>query len=70
MDKKLDNEVLEDVSRKYLETKEYIEQNLKEVCERENLAVREVFYFTAFVWLMVSGLLSYLLAVLFERVDK
>ena len=29
----------------YLETKEYIEQNMKVVCERKNVTVNEVFYF-------------------------
>ena len=43
------NEVLDNVSRKHLEINEYIEQNIKEVCEREKSTMREVFEFIVFV---------------------
>ena len=32
------------MASKYLVTKNYIEENLKEVCEKEDLAVGEVIY--------------------------
>lgn len=36
-------EVLDNASTKYTETAQYIEQNMKEVCEREKLSVEQVF---------------------------
>ena len=39
-------EVLKNVA--FPETKEFIEQNMKKVCERENLTVEEVIFFVAF----------------------
>lgn len=38
-------EVLDKLSTKYPETKEYMEQNMKEVGERRNLTVQEESYF-------------------------
>ena len=47
MNKKLNVtlKVLENVACKYLDTKNYTEGNLKEVCEGEGLTVEEVIYF-------------------------
>ena len=36
-------EVPDNASPKYTETAQYIEQNMKEVCEREKLSVEQVF---------------------------
>ena len=41
--------VLNNVATKYPQTKDYIEQNMKEVCEREHITVEEVIYFIVFV---------------------
>ena len=38
-------EVLDNVSIKYPETANYIENNMMELCSREKLSVEEVFYF-------------------------
>ena len=49
------NEELDNISRKCLEIKEYIEQNgrfakeQKEICERENVAVKEVLIILLFL---------------------
>ena len=40
------------MSVKYPETTLYIEENMKEMCERENLTVGEVFYFGVFGWMV------------------
>ena len=47
--------VLDSVKLKYPETAEYIEENLKEVFESENISVEEVFYFVA-LFFKVLGL--------------
>ena len=47
---------LENVACKYPDTKDYIEENLKEVCEREGLIVEEVIYFDVCLCLMSSCL--------------
>ena len=41
-------EVLDNVSKKNLGTKQYIDRNMKVVLEREKLTVEAVFYFVAF----------------------
>ena len=41
--------VLNNVATKYPLTKDYTEQNMKEVCEREHITVEEVIYFIVFV---------------------
>ena len=46
-------EVVDNVSIKYPETKQYIEENMKEVYKRENSTVEEVFYFDVFVYIIV-----------------
>ena len=38
-------EVLQKVEKTFLETKEKIEQNMKEVCEREHITVEGVIFF-------------------------
>ena len=37
------------VVAKYPETKDYIENNMKKVCDEESLTVAEVIYFVGFV---------------------
>ena len=41
-------EVRQHVKERFPETKEFIEQNMKEVCEREKITVEEVIYFVLF----------------------
>ena len=38
-------EVLQNVEKRFSETKEFIKQNMQEVCEREHITVTEVIYF-------------------------
>ena len=45
--------VLNNVATEYPQTKDYTEQNMKEVCEREYITVEEVIYFIVFVQTMV-----------------
>ena len=58
MNKKLKEalKVLHNVACKCPDTKDYIEENLKEVCEGEGLTVDEVIYFVLCVCLMSSCL--------------
>ena len=53
---KITLKVLENVSCKYPDTKDYIEKNLKEVCEGEGLTVEEVIYFVVCLCPMSSCL--------------
>lgn len=46
--------VLHNMSIRYSETAQYINENMKEVCEKENLTVEEVFCFVVFV--LMAGL--------------
>ena len=41
--------VFENVSVKYPETKKFVQDNMKGVCEREHTTVEEVIYFVVFV---------------------
>ena len=58
MDKKLKVmlKALDNVACKYPDTKDYIEENLKEVCEREGLTMEEVIYFVDSLCLIISCL--------------
>ena len=56
--------VLDNVASKYPDTKNYIEENIKEVCEWEGLTVEEVVYFVVGLYPM-SSCLS-----VFERIDE
>ena len=69
--------VLDNVACKYPNTKNYIEENLKEVYEGEGLTVEEVIYFVVCLCPMPSclwgfeqmdGLLFHALAILFQKV--
>ena len=42
-------EVLENASNKYLEGKEFIEQNMKKLCQREHVIVEKVIYLAVFL---------------------
>ena len=46
---KLVFEVINNVGEKYLETIDYIEEDVKEICEREHITVEEVIYLVIFV---------------------
>lgn len=49
MDKKKVRVTLEVLDTSQPSTAQYIEENIKEVCERENLTVEEKLYFVVFV---------------------
>ena len=42
-------EALDNVSRKYPETKKYSEWDMEKVCEKEKVTLEEVFYLNVFV---------------------
>ena len=42
-------EALDNVSRKYPETKKYFERDMEKVCEKEKVTLEEVFYLNVFV---------------------
>ena len=42
-------EALDNVSRKYPETKKYSERDMEKVCEKEKVTLEEVFYLNVFV---------------------
>ena len=42
--------VLDNVSKKYLDTTGYIKDNFEEVCENENISVEEIFYFVGLLF--------------------
>ena len=44
--------VSQNVEKKFPESKDFVEQNMKEVCEREHISVEEVIYFAFFVFMM------------------
>ena len=46
---KLAPEALDNVSRKYPETKKYSERDMEKVCEKEKVTLEEVFYLNVFV---------------------
>ena len=45
-------EVLPNVEKKFPEMKEFIELNMKEVCEREIITMAEIIYFALFAYMM------------------
>ena len=47
--KRVTSEILENIFIKYPETKEFSQDNMKEVCEREHITVEEVIYIFVFV---------------------
>ena len=71
---KLTVKVLDNIACKYSDTKDYFEENLKEVCEVEDLTVENLIYFVVYLYPMsyclwgfeqINGLLFHTLAILF-----
>ena len=49
---KLTVKVLDNIACKYSDTKDYFEENLKEVCEVEDLTVESLIYFVVYLYPM------------------
>lgn len=68
--------ILDNPVAKYPEAKDYIENNMQEACEGENMIVEEVIYFADFVQTIVFAnfrqmvLFFHALAALFYRVKR
>ena len=71
---KLTVKVLDNIACEYSDTKDYFEENLKEVCEVEDLTVENLIYFVVYLYPMsyclwvfeqINGLLFHTLAILF-----
>ena len=71
---KLTVKVLDNIACKYSDTKDYFEENLKEVCEVEDLTVENLIYFVVYLYPMsyclwvfeqINSLLFHTLAILF-----
>ena len=66
--------VIDNITCKYPDTKDYVEENLREVCEGEGLVVEEVIYFVVYlcslysclgVFKQINGMIFHTSAILF-----